>query len=578
MDSQKPAITKERLQNKADILESNLFNAVSKNDDKINFNLQINREQFPDSVILKALLQLFPRFSIKGSQIVLNLNKMLTRKIPEGNQVKLEKQLLSLDETEDTELSRLSVTLEIILSHKLLHLSIKGTPEIPSQDGSITKSFFDSESCPGIIKKGGDIDFREINKFPIVKAGDELFFITTAVQGKPGMQYDGKIIPVPKALPLELNLNGGVDRLYKDETKIGYLLTANKTGVVLLSRDHNIITDIEISDQLNIKRLDYSTGNIGTKFVCPISMKIDTICSEFKIRAMGMVEANIMEGGEIETDDQAKLHIIMPDSKVTAQKDITLHFARNATLTSKTGTITILDELVDSTLFAPTISFEKTKGIMTTNTLDAETICLKNIYFGGDNIVYFGRKLFSERHTLIESLTNLEKESLALGEEEKEGMENFHRELKRLTNAIKKNPQLLDNMKNLILATRTMDFETLDTELAAIEKLMNTKEVSIMKKRLETLKIIPKKNKEFKAMAKELTKKIEEAELKMSTMSLTIEGLLRRAATIKLYTGTEEEDFPQKPQLLIESETSEDTFVKIACTYNDRGGFKIVQN
>lgn len=574
-------LAKDRLQDKADILENNLFNAVSKQKDKINLQFKISREQFPDAVILKALSQLFPRIDIKGNTILLILEKMLPRTIPKDNQLKINKQLLSLAEKGNPGLSSLKLTLEIVFTCKRLHLAIKGTPAIPSQDGAIAKAFFDHASCPGMLLKNGRIDYREINKYPIVEEGDKLFFIAPESQGKPGMGYDGQIIQVPLALPLEFNLNGGVERVDNLEKKEkegnpGYYIKAGKTGVVLLTRADNLITGIEISDKLDVNRLDYSTGNIGTHFICPISMKIDTICGGFKIRARGTVEANVLEGGEIETDSQAHVHTLEPGSKVTAQEDINFHFARNAMLTSKTGCITILDEVLDSTLFSRGIAFEKNKGTLTNNTLDAENILIKNIYFCGENTLYFGRRLFAERQVLFDSRENLEKEMLSLDEKEKELMESFHHQLKRLTRALKSNPLLVENIKSLILATRTMDFETLDKELEIIAKLMNTKEVSTIKKQLETLKEI--KNKHFKEQKEELNEKIDGTNQRMSVMILAIEGFLRRAATLKIYTGAVENNLLQKPEVFIESERDEDTFIKIEGTYNTRQGFKITRN
>ncbi len=573
------AMAKDRLQDKADILENNLFSAVSKQKDKINIHFKISREQFPDAVILKALSQLFPRINIRGNIILLILKKMLPRTIPKDNQLKIKKHLLNFAETESPDLSRLKLTLEIVMTCKLLLLALKGTPEIPSQDGTISKAFFDHAACPGMLLKNGGIDYREINKYPIVKKGDNLFFIAPESQGKPGMGYDGRIIQVPLALPLEFNLNGGVERVDTQDNEgenPGYFLKASKTGVVLLTRINNLITGIEISDELDVKRLDYSTGNIGTHFICPISMKIDTICGGFKIRARGMVEANILEGGEVETDRRAHVQTIEPGSKVTAQEDIVFHFARNAVLTSKTGCITILDELMDSTLFSRGISFEKKRGTLTNNTLDADTISLKNIYFCGKNILYFGRSLFAERQVILDSREKLEKKMLSSDEKEKELMESFHHQLKRLTRALKSNPLLLENIKTLILATRTMDFDILDRELEIIGKLMNTKEVSAIKKRLDTLKEI--KNKPFKEQAEELNEKMDQTNQRISAMTLTIEGHLRRAGTIEIYTGAVKNGLSQKPEVFIESERDEDTFIKIEGTYNTHHGFKITRH
>jgi hypothetical protein len=105
---------------------------------------------------------------------------------------------------------------------------------------------------------------------------------------------------------------------------------------------------------------------------------------------------------------------------------------------------------------------------------------------------------------------------------------------------------------------------------------MNTKEVAIIKKQLATLKLI--KNQFFKEQEEELKDKIQETNQRMSAMSLTIEGRLRRAATLKIYTGAEEVDLPQKPAVFIESEKDEDTFIKIQGTYNPRQGFQIIRD
>ena len=581
MDAPNQPSADQKLQDKADILENNLFSTLSKQNDPIRIYFQINREQFPNPVIIKALLQLFPRINIKGPKIIITLNQLLNRTIPKDSQLKIEKQLLDISGTDNPELSRLSLTLEILMTSKLLTLSIKGTPVIPSRNGAIAKAFFDHKSCPGALSKNGIMDFREINKYPIAKAGDNLFFIIPESQGKPGMGYDGQVIQVPNALALKIDLNGGVekvDSLDADGNYLGYFLKAVKTVVVMLSRDGNKISAIGISDELEIKRLDYSTGNIGTSFICPISMKIDTICNGFKIRARGMVEANVLEGGEIETDSQAHLHTVQPGSRVTARKDIIVHFARNAVLTSETGGITLLEEVMDSTLCSAEIRFEKNKGVLTSNTLDAETLFLKNIYFCGENTIHFGRRLFSRKQALLNALQALETEMSPLGEQEKESMEKFHHELQRLTKIIKKDPLLLDNLKNLILATRTMDFDTLDKEMETIEKRMNTKEVSQIKNRLESLRQIPGKKKAFAEQKQELSETIKETDQKISGMSLMIEGYLRRAGTLKIHTGGAKNPPSQEPDLFIESEQSQDTPIKLSITYSGWEGFKIIRN
>ncbi len=586
MDAEKAAtalepLSSERMQDKADILENNLFNSIVKQNNKIKILFQINRTQYPDPVIVQSLLQLFPRINIKGPEILANLKKLLTRVIPENGELKIKKKLKDLSGSDNQDLTRLSLSMEILLTRKLLSMVFKGTPEIPSLDGAIGKSYFDHEACPGLLMENGVIDFREINKYPVVSAGDNLFFITPEYQGKPGLGFDGEIIPVPRALPLDINLKGGIDLVdslgYRGKTR-GHFLRASRTGVVLLTKSSNQLTGIEISNNLDINRLDYSTGNIGTEHICPISMKVGIVCSEFKLREKGIIEINTLEGGEVTTDCHAVIQTIQPNSKVSAREDITFHMASNSILISENGCITIKEQLIESSLFSAGISFEKQRGILTSNILDAEIISLKNIYFCGENKIYFGRRLFSQKKALKEALKNLQKKTLSEEDKTKKLMGKLQNELQKLTKAIKTNPLIQNNLKQFILATRTMAFEVLYKELEAIAKQMNTKEVTNIKKLLDILSQKPQQNKSRTEDEENINKKIREIDRKMSQMTLTIHGYLRRASTLKIFTGAEKEDVPQKPELFIESEKDQDTLIKIQGRFNKWEGFTVTHN
>ena len=581
-ENQPPA--HDRIQDKADILESNLFSAISKQEDPVVIRFQIDRETAPDPVIIKALMQLFPRLNIKGPKILLLIRKILLRPIPPGEELKIQKQMLDLSESENPTLRHLAVFLRILVRGKILAVEIKGVPPIPSKDGAIAKAFFDHEKCPGLLKEDGVIDFREINKFPIVKTGDNLFFITPEVQGRSGMTYDGKVIPVPQAMPMSFNLKDGVDIVDSQQTggkSRGYFLRASKTGVVLLNRpseSNGKISEIEIRDALDVNRLDYSTGNIGTNFICPISMKIDTICSGFRIRARGTIEVGELEGGEVETDSHATIHAAHPDSKVTAQKDVVAHFARHSKLTSQKGRVSIIDELVDSEVDGVEIAFEKSRGILSGNTLDAEHFELKSLYFCGENRIHFGRRLFGEKQSLLDARKKLKEENLAREEKKKELMEGLHRDIRQLTKILKNNPLLRDDLKTFIIATQTMDYKTMYQELDTIGQTMNTKEVINIKKLLDTLKKHPGQVEIAEAKDKALLARIAETEKEMTGMKLEIEGFLRRASTLKIFTpDTQKDDSDGAPAVFIESKQKEDTFIKLHGSYNRQQGFQIVQ-
>ncbi|MCG8637310.1 MAG: FapA family protein [Desulfobacterales bacterium] len=571
----------DRIQDKADILENNLFSAISKQEDPVVIRFQVDRETAPDPVIIKALMQLFPRINIKAPKILLLIRKLLLRRIPPGEELKVQKQVIDFSGSENPELRHLAVFLRILVRGKILAVEFKGVPPVPSKDGAIAEAFFDYKSCPGVVDETGVIDFREINKYPIVKAGDNLFFITPEVQGRSGMSYDGKVIPVPQAMPMTFDLKDGVDIVESQNTggkSRGYFLRASKTGAVLMSRINDKISGLEIRDALDVKRLDYSTGNIGTNFICPISMKIDTICSGFRIRARGTVEVGELEGGEVETDSHATIHSAHPDSKVTAKKDVVAHFSRSSKLSSLKGRVSIAEELVDSEVDGVEIIFEKSRGILSGNTLDAEHFELKDLYFCGENRVYFGRRLFNEKHALLEARKKLKEDNLARDEKEKELMESLQRDIKQLTKILKRNPLLLDALKTFIMAAQTMDYKTMYRELGTIGQTMNTKEVINITKLLDTLKKLPGQKEIAKAKDKALLARIAETEEEMTRMKLNIEGFLRRAGTLKIFTpDTAKEEEEGKPAVFIESKQERDTFIKFHGTYTPKQGFQIIQ-
>lgn len=570
---------KDRIQNKADILESNLYNTVSKQDNPVVVRFQIDRKTSPDPVIIKALMQLFPRINIKTAKVLIFIRKLLLKPLPEGKELKVQKKLLDLSKSGTPEIRHLSISMRILVSAEVLAVEIKGVPPIPSRDGEIGKAFFDYKSCPGLMKKDGTIDFREINKYPIVKAGDNLFFITPEVQGRSGMQYDGKVIPVPIAVPMEFTTKEGVDEVDSlddaGDSK-GYFLRASKTGAVLLTRTGDKLTGIEIRNALDVKRLDYSTGNIGTNFICPISMKIDTICSGFRIRAKGTVEVGELEGGEVETESHATIHSAHPDSKVTAQKDVIAHFARSASLTSQKGRITAINELVDTHADAVEIIFEKPRGIFSGNTLDAEHFNIKGVFFCGENRIHFGRRLFREKQSLMDERQTLKEENLAREEQKQEMMEGLQDNIKQLSKILKTNPLLKDDLRKFIIAAQSMDYKTMYAQLDTIGQTMNTKEVMTIRKLLDSLQKIPGQVEEAQARDQALLSRIAETEKEMTGMKLEVEGYLRRAGTLKIFTPGKDEENAEIPEVFVESKQESDTPVKFHGLYT-RQGFEITQ-
>ena len=579
MAKEKPP-PRNKTQDRADILESNLYNAISKQDNPVTLQFQIDRKTVTNDVIALALVQLFPRLNIKIPQILSIIRQLIVKPIAEGKELKLIKQVLSLADRGTPETAHLGISLRTIATQDRLAVEIKGVPPVAPKDGDIKKAFFDYESCPGTVKADGSIDFREINKYPIVKAGDDLFFITPETQGRAGMKYNGEIIHVPQARPLTIALNGGVDvveSMTREDRFRGHFLRASRTGAVLLTKSDGKISSIEVRDTLDVKRLDYSVGNIGTHFICPISMRIDTICNDFRIRAKGVVEVGELEGGHVETEDGALIHSANPGSSIKAEKDITVHFCKGSTLSSRNGYVTIAEESLDSRLDARGIEFDKFKGVLSGTRMDAEQINLKNIFICGANILDFGKRLFRERDTLIEARARLKEDRLARQAREKGFMEDLQDNIKSLSRILKTHPLLRENLKAFLIATQTMDYPVLYRELDTIAQTMNTKEVARIKKFLDLLKKIPEAEAVAQARDKAIVKRIAQAENDMSNMSLKIEARMRRASTVTVITPDPEKKNPDQPDLFVENQTEKDMFVKIQGSYNRSMGFTLTR-
>lgn len=401
-----------KLREKADILETNLFKTVSRQKDVSRIVFRINRAHFPDQVINKALIQLMPRLKVKPTFFILGLRELMQKEIgPDDKEIFY----TELKDTEDTLYADEVVstrTFEAVLTKDTLEITIKGVPAVPSIDGKIAKSFFNHELSAGKLSKGGVINFKEINRYPVVNAGDNLFYITPEKQGSPGISFNGKLLKVKEAVPLVITVGPGIEKVDDvDDASFqskGYFLKALKTGVVILGRDdEGIIRDISISDEMQIKRLDYSVGNIGTQYTCPISAKVGIICNGFKIRVDGRIQADVSEGAHITTSSQADIALVQTGSVIKAQKDINIQSASGSRLQSEEGIITINHELIDSTVTGPAVEFNKSNGLLTNNTLECNKIKLHGLYFSGVNIIHFGSSLFDRKDELLKSISDV---------------------------------------------------------------------------------------------------------------------------------------------------------------------------
>jgi len=239
----KVTLSPSKVKKKADILENNLFRSISKQTDPAKMHIKINRANFPDPVINKGILQLMSRFNIKPREYLHGLRDLIQKDIPEGKQESF-KTDLDLNDTEEIYFDDSNIvtrSFEAIASKKELEIIVRGIPAIKSLNGEISKSFFDHKLSPGKLLKGGAINFKEINKYPIINANKKLFYITHEKQGKKGVSFDGKIIPVEEAKPFAIHIGPGVEKR-EDST--------NDPGEIGRSRDIFYTHKAQVSSSL----------------------------------------------------------------------------------------------------------------------------------------------------------------------------------------------------------------------------------------------------------------------------------------------------------------------------------------
>ncbi|MFO7748911.1 MAG: hypothetical protein R6V54_02325, partial [Desulfobacteraceae bacterium] len=131
--------------------------------------------------------------------------------------------------------------------------------------------------------------------------------------------------------------------------------------------------------------------------------------------------------------------------------------------------------------------------------------------------------------------------------------------------------------KELILAMQAMAFDKMEKELGAIVKMVNNREVSRVKGVLEDLKKNAQRITALVDRENSVLVKIKSAEQKMEKMALSMEGVLRRAASIRIFGGAVADAAQQQPALLIDSDKKKDTLVKIQGSYSAEKGFAIVR-
>ncbi|MBU1168251.1 MAG: FapA family protein [Proteobacteria bacterium] len=534
-------LTPDSIQNKADILENNIFKDLKRSENDTLAQLQVDRSISINPVIEKAIYQVLFRFNIHPSILENEFKEALNQSLnKESKPITLNRHI------QGTYLNQGDRQLEIIVGPRMITILIKGIQTRQEQHEEIAKFYFEHESHPGKLLPNGKIDFRELHKFPSVKMGDKLLFVKYPVPGKPGISFEGKVIPVSEPRALELTYKEGViknDHLDENGNPVGYFLTAAKTGVIILTRIDGIIRDIDVNDKIELETIDFSIGNIGTEFISPVSMKIGTINNGFRIKAHGLIEVLSLDGGSVITDNDAMIDQVRPKSYVQAAQDISARTVMDSDLISSKGKISIKDELRDSRVKAPEVLFKSAKGIMLNTIVDTYRLDFQNVYFCGVNKIYLGRDLFKKRNELLEETEKVDKGHHDVQEAIDYIKAKLLSGLKALASQIS-DDNLLNMFKLLIHSLQSFTFSDSFKVLENLRAKMNVMQVDQLKKTFQELEKLSKAIIAYSNKKKELVRACEQIEAMINSIRFVLKGKINPTATVQIFCNKKSNDEP----------------------------------
>lgn len=131
-----------------------------------------------------------------------------------------------------------------------------GIPMIPGEDGQIVMAAADHAATETAEGTAGTVDFRNVQSFLNVEAGDLVATITPPGPGIPGTSVTGKKIPPLPGAPVNLEIGQNI-RLSND----GNTLFAEATGRVCLRENTISVEDIYVIDD----NVAFKVGNITFK-------------------------------------------------------------------------------------------------------------------------------------------------------------------------------------------------------------------------------------------------------------------------------------------------------------------------
>lgn len=558
------------MQPKIDILESNITGDLIVSQDEIEAVTIIQREGTGaiNEIVDKAVKQFFGNINIPEVVIGSQLLDALEGSMDDDLNIRF-----AINDHLKAEKKR---DVEIVVTKTQIKIIITGYAAVKPLHEAITKYYFEHEQYPGKILPNGKFDYRELHKFPSVKQNDKLLFVRYPVPGKPGVTYSGRHLLIDEPRKLNLTIHDGIakEELSTDKGHlVGYFLKANNDGVIIITKTNNSISEIDVSNEIKLDKIDFSTGNIGSEFKSPVSMEIGEIGSEFKVNVDGKITVKDLNGGIINTNRNAVAENVRNRSKVTAKTNIKSKNVTDSFMESIQGAILIEGELRDSKLKSPSIHFLCQKGLMLNNTINTRECIFQGGYYCGVNTIILGKELFQKRLELIDSQDAFEVTKRQINKATGEIKANLVPELKDLATRIK-DEKTMNQYKLLIRYFQSLEFFETFKILAELRQNLNVMQIDSIKKSFENLHALAIKQVDVDEKIETVNKDLHTVETDINKIKFHIKGTINPTATIKFFCSKR----PDKEEPVFEIKTEnkdQNESIDISGSYNLENGFVI---
>ncbi|HID97221.1 MAG TPA: DUF342 domain-containing protein [Thermodesulfobacteriaceae bacterium] len=452
-------------------------------------------------------------------------------------------------------------TVVINCSPKISTLQIRGEPPLDGIEGSILV-FFDYKVKPGKLLSDGSIDFREINRFPQVGAGQHILTVFEPTGGIPGTDAYGYPIAPEGGKTYSLEVGEGIvvkTGKSEDSQQTVRELYAEKSGIIICGfegqeKNESSLCRIAVENHLVMGDVDFSTGSLGCsdqELRCTADVEVrGDIRGRFSVVIDGHLEVGGAVEGEV-VDVSGSVTAGFIRSSVRSGKHIKVGAAHHARMTAE-DIITIEKEVARCRLSADHIAMipEEAQQVLCTqvhisaNSVQMEKISLRNMVE-----IDLGRNYFMQLDQMETTEDNLKRTLRLVLVELKDRVAVIGERLKRVQAR-----GSADNRK-VVQLVRSVTAGILKGEISPEQAHVKAKEAAaaygyiinpLIKPFVNIIKLAKKRN-ECQSKLDAIEEQKEVISESMNKMKIRINGILEASAKLTIRYGQEEQCWQVPP-------------------------------